>query len=412
MHHEAEDVHGGQWIGRSTETGDIVKITVQDEHIVSVEQIENEEGRAGDSRLASEVDNVPWISPGWIDLQVNGFAGYDFNEQHTSVHDVLGVLNALFACGVTSCLPTIVTGSRERIEQAFRALARVSDSTEWASRSMIGYHLEGPYTSKEDGPRGAHLLAYIRDPDWDEFNGWQEASGGRIRMVTLAPEREGAIPFIADLTQMGIVAAIGHTAAAAEQIEQAVAAGATMSTHLGNGSHPILPRHPNYIWDQLANDKLWAGLIADGHHLPSSVLKVMLRMKRDKAILVSDAVKFAGMPPGRYSTVINAEVELHPNGRLHTVANPAILAGSASPLVDGIANVVNWGGVTLAEAIRMVTLHPSQLMGLNRLGRLEPGAAGNLTLFDWKPGYGQEAHGRIIVRETVLEGRTMYRRDA
>ncbi|MDF2724268.1 MAG: N-acetylglucosamine-6-phosphate deacetylase, partial [Paenibacillus sp.] len=258
---------------------------------------------------------------------------------------------------------------------------------------------------------GAHLLAYIRDPDWDEFSGWQAASGGRIRMVTLAPERAGAIPFITALRQAGIVAAIGHTAATTEQIERAVEAGATMSTHLGNGSHPIIPRHPNYIWDQLANDKLWAGLIADGHHLPPSVLKVMLRTKRDKAILVSDAVKFAGMPPGRYSTVINAEVELHANGRLNTVTNPAILAGSASSLADGIANAISWGGVTLAEAIRMVTLYPAQLMGQSRLGRLEPGAAGNLTLFDCQPCDGQDAHGRIIIRETVLEGRTMYRGD-
>lgn len=393
------------WIGRSTESGEIVKVTVQNERIASVERLPD------GGKQASGDDGMPWISPGWIDLQVNGFAGYDFNENRTSEQDVLGVLNALFACGVTYCLPSVVTGSRERIEQAFRALARVSDSSEWARRSMIGYHLEGPYTSRENGPRGAHLLEYIRDPDWSEFSGWQEAAGGRIRMVTLAPEREGAIPFISTLASAGVVAAIGHTAAAAGQIERAVEAGATMSTHLGNGSHPVLPRHPNYIWDQLANDRLWAGLIADGHHLPPNVLKVMLRTKRDKAILVSDAVKFAGMPPGRYSTVINAEVELHADGRLNTVANPAILAGSASSLADGIANAASWGGVSLAEAVRMVTLYPSRLMGLDRLGRLEPGAAASLTLFDWMPGDGKAARGRIVVRETVLDGCSMYRRN-
>src|SRR5690606_7360590 len=134
------------------------------------------------------------------------------------------------------------------------------------------------------------------------------------------------------------------------------------STHLGNGAHPLIQRHPNYIWDQLADDRLWAGLIADGHHLPPNTLKAMLRAKQDKAILVSDAVRLAGMAPGRYHNEVNGEVELHENGRLNTVANPDILAGSASSLADGIANVVGWGFVSLAEAIEMVTIRPAKLL--------------------------------------------------
>ncbi|SDM82795.1 N-acetylglucosamine-6-phosphate deacetylase [Paenibacillus sp. yr247] len=149
-------------------------------------------------------------------------------------------------------------------------------------KSVIGIHLEGPYVSEEDGPRGAHDKAYVRDPDWEEFAQWQEASGHRIRLVTLAPERKGAIHFIKMLKEAGVAVSIGHTCASLDVLEQAVAAGATLSTHLGNASHPVLPRHPNYIWNQLAEDRLWGTFIADGHHLSPAVLKAMLRAKRDQ----------------------------------------------------------------------------------------------------------------------------------
>lgn len=393
------------WVGRLTTSGEIVRVTVKQEHIESIERLRHQSGRDEEGMDP----NIPWISAGWIDLQVNGFAGFDFNEEHTTERDVIGVAQALYACGVTTFMPTVITGSRERIEQAMLTLAKVCDSDAWIGRSIAGIHLEGPYISAEDGPRGAHLRRFVRDPDLAEFHAWQQAAGNRIRMVTIAPERTGALAIIAELARKGIVAAIGHTAAASDQIEQAVEAGAAMSTHLGNGSHTQLPRHPNYIWDQLANDGLWAGFIADGHHIPPQVLKVMLRAKKEKAILVSDAVKLAGMPPGRYSTVISGLVEVHPNGRLSTVSNPNIFAGSSASLADGVANAVAWGGVSLAEAVEMVTLRPAMLMGFDKLGRLEPGAAANLTLFEWPLRKSEEKETALRIHETVLAGRTMYK---
>ena len=181
--------------------------------------------------------------------------------------------------GIGQFLPTLITSSFDATRHGFVTLERARATDPRLSRWIPGYHLEGPYLSGEDGPRGAHPKEYIRDPDWDEFRRWQDAAGGRIRMVTIAPERAGAISFIEKLAASGVVVAIGHTAATGEQIRDAVRAGARTSTHLGNGSHTLLPRHDNYIWEQLANDDLWASIITDGHHLPPAVVKCIVRAK-------------------------------------------------------------------------------------------------------------------------------------
>lgn len=380
-----------EWKGRLASTGVCVKITAEDSLIRSVTEI-------------AEFEHAPWISPGWIDLQVNGFAGFDFNGEVTTVEDVIGITKAMLARGVTSYLPTVITGSFERIRQALAAIAEACDSSELVKACVPGIHLEGPYLSEEDGPRGAHDKEHIRNPDWAEFAQWQAASGNRIRLVTIAPERSDAIPFIRKLTESGIVVSLGHTKATTEQLEAAVKSGAALSTHLGNGAHPMLPRHPNYIWDQLANDGLWATFIPDGHHLAPNVLKSMLRAKREKAIFVSDCVKFGGMPPGRYASSIGSEVELHPNGRLTTAANPAILAGSAQALDWGIATAVRQAGIGLSEAIEASTIRPATVMGFDRLGEIAEGMTANLTLFDYS-GTG----GQLHIRETVLRGRTVYK---
>src|SRR5262249_28292297 len=158
----------------------------------------------------------------------------------------------------------------------FRVLAKACDGDARVANAVPGFHLEGPYISSEDGPRGAHPRPHVRAPDRAEFERLQEAAGGRIRLVTLAPESAAAIAFIEWLARRGIVVAIGHTAATAEQIHAAIAAGAKLSTHLGNGSHALLPRHDNYIWAQAAADQLWASLITDGHHLPAAVVRCLV----------------------------------------------------------------------------------------------------------------------------------------
>src|SRR5207248_2337185 len=168
----------------------------------------------------------------------------------------------------------------EILWEAGRILSLGPPTTDRAvAHAVAGIHLEGPYISAEDGPRGAHARRHVRPPDWDEFRRLQDASGGRVRLLTLAPEHDGAVHFIERLTAAGVVVALGHTAASGERIRDAVRAGARLSTHLGNGSHAVLPRHPNYLWEQLADDGLWASVICDGHHLPPSVVRCVVRVK-------------------------------------------------------------------------------------------------------------------------------------
>ncbi len=240
-----------------------------------------------------------WIAPALFDLQINGCDGHSFNSQDLTAESVRHVVAVCRRHGIGAFCPTLVTNSFPALAHGLATLSRACETATEVARSIAGIHLEGPYISAEDGPRGAHPKAHVRPPDWDEFCRLQDAAAGRIRLVTLAPEYDGALRFIERLTAAGIVVAIGHTAASGERLHEAVRAGARLSTHLGNGSHAVLPRHPNYIWEQLADDRLWASLICDGHHLPPSVVRCLVRVKTPaRTILTCDASSLAGLPPG------------------------------------------------------------------------------------------------------------------
>ncbi|MGB4726835.1 MAG: hypothetical protein WBH86_05490, partial [Thermogutta sp.] len=232
----------------------------------------------------------------------------------------------------------------------------------------------------QDGPRGAHPREHVRPPDWEEFCRLQEAATGLIRLVTLSPEYETSLPFIEKASKEGITVAIGHTAASPEQIRSAVAAGARLSTHLGNGCHLTLPRHPNYLWEQLAADDLYASFIADGFHLPAAFLKVALRAKRDRAVLVSDLSAMAGLPPGRYSTPL-CELEILETGQLVVAGQRALLAGAAEPITTGIVNAMVLGGATLRQAVAMATITPCEVLKIEPPQSL-PGTPANLVVFE------------------------------
>ena len=360
-----------KWVGKHWVTGETIEVQVKDGRISSI------------TKATEEAEN--WIAPGLIDVQVNGIGGFDINSHDSTVETIQNVVRVLQEGGVTRFCPTVVTGTKERILHCVKTIAKACEIDPVVNHAVIGIHVEGPFISTEDGPRGAHNRDWVRDPDWDEFLEWQEAAGGRIRKVTLAPEKPGAIPFIENLAKVGVVAAIGHSNSTEEDIQKAVNAGATMSTHLGNGAHPYIKRHPNYIWAQLAEDQLWAGLIPDGHHLPYSTLKVMVRAKGKKAILTSDAVNLAGLPPGRYHTHINDDVVLEEDGFLHLASTPDILAGSATPLHVGIEKVLKNELFSLEEVINMASLHPAELFGLtdDGVGTLEVGSPADFILFNW-----------------------------
>jgi N-acetylglucosamine-6-phosphate deacetylase len=305
----------------------------------------------------------------------------DFNSTPLDEEIVWRVTRALWREGVTTYYPTFITNGDEAIEGAVRTIARACSGDGLVESSVAGIHLEGPFISREDGPRGAHSKVYVRAPDWSQFARWQDAAEGNIKLLTLSPEWPGSTDFITKCVDEGVAVCIGHTAATPEQIREAVAAGARMSTHLGNGAHPMLPRHPNYIWEQLAQDALWASVIADGFHLPEAVLKVVLKVKGFRAVLVSDAVSFSGMEPGEYDAHVGGRVVLTPQGKLHMADNPQLLAGSVQMLRQGVEHLAKSHLSSLSEAWEMASVRPASFMNLPQADGLTAGAPADLVVF-------------------------------
>jgi N-acetylglucosamine-6-phosphate deacetylase len=375
--------------GRDPWRGTPVEVTVEGDTIARVRPLPK--------------DAVPasrWVLPGLIDIQVNGFAGTDLNGAEIDVAGVARVVRSLRALGVTRCCPTICTQSRERMTRALRIIAEACRAHPWIERAVVGVHVEGPYLSPDDGPRGAHPREHVRPPDWDEFQVFQDAAGGRVRILTLSPEWPQAPAFIGKVAGSGVVVAIGHTNATPAQVRDAVAAGARLSTHLGNGSHAMLPRHPNYIWEQLAADELSASIIVDGEHLPPAVVKTFVRAKGvERTILISDAVGLAGMPPGDYDW-LGLKVTLSPEGRISLTGTP-YLAGSALDLASALPKVIAHAGVSLGDAVTMACVNPARLLGIEP-GVLAEGARGDVVLLDY--GQGSES---VAVRRVVVAGETV-----
>ena len=341
-------------------------------------------------------DEDVWLSPGFVDLQVNGYGGDDVNLDQPDPAAIVSLTRKMIATGVTTYLPTIVTATEEKMTAALRAIARARRSSKLAANCIPFAHVEGPHISPLEGYRGAHPAAHIRPPDLAEFMRWQQASEGLVGMVTLSPHYAGSTEYIAKLTEMGVHVALGHTHASEEEIRRAVDAGARLSTHLGNGIASTLPRHPNPIWTQLAEDRLTATMIADGHHLPADTLKALIRAKGvERSILVSDIVALAGMPEGIYETPLGGRVELQSGGRL-CQAGTEYLAGSALPLKDGIARAMAMTGLSLGESVRMATENPGRFAG--GIGVLRIGMPASLVRFSFGNGPAGLKIERVIVK--------------
>ena len=362
------------------------------------------------NRITS-IDTVPdrWLAPGLLDIQVNGYGGHDVLAANVTGDTLAQLARTLWKEGVTAFCPTVTTQSEDRICRSLAAIAAACDSDPLVAHALPCIHVEGPFISREDGARGAHPLEHVRPPSVAEYERWQEAAGGRIGIITLAPEHPGSSAFIRRVTTDGVVVALGHTAANSAQLHEAVAAGAQLSTHLGNGSHAMLPRHTNYVWDQLSDDRLSASLIFDGHHLPPPLMKVFLRAKGvTRSILVSDAVAVAGLPPGIYTSPVGGDVELLPSGRLNLAGTP-YMAGSASVLPEGITNALLYTDATVAEAFTMATTNPAHLLRLDvREGRgtLHEGATADVSAF-----HIDSATKKLRADMAIVAGVVVYRRD-
>ena len=366
--------------GRDPRSGRCISLLVENGVIARVEDF------PGESEF--------FLSPGLVDLQVNGYAGFDVNADELTTDAITELVEAMLSRGVTCFAPTLITAPEDKICQAISKIVQARRRSPRVAACIPYIHLEGPHISPLDGYRGAHPANAVRPPSIAMFERWQRLADGHIGMVTMSPHFTESTGYIAALVEQGIHVAIGHTHASPEQIRQAVDAGARLSTHLGNGIATEIPRHRNPIWAQLADDRLTATFIADGHHLPSDVLKAMQRAKGlEQSILVSDAVALAGMPAGVYTTSVGGCVELRSDGRL-SIPGTELLAGATASLAQCVSNVVRLTGVSLHEALAMATVNPGRFA--RGRGQLRPGYRADVLRFRWQ--------NEIVVEDVWLAG--------
>lgn len=385
--------------GRRYDTAEAVAVSLAGDRIQSIRPF------AG----TPDDQDLPWIAPALIDIQINGYGGQEFSSPDLTPEAVAGVVRQQFAAGVARLCPTLTTNSHAVLRHGMETIAAACDQWPDVNRAVVGIHLEGPYFSTEDGPRGAHPAEHCREPNWDELTALQIAAGGRLKILTMSPEFASAPAFIRNATAAGVIVAIGHTGATGAQIRAAVDAGARLSTHLGNGAHRMLRRHPNYIWDQLAEDRLWASLIVDGHHLPGEVVQTFVRAKSPaRCLLVSDLSGLAGLPPGRYPSS-GCELEILTDGRLVIAGQDQLLAGASQPLHLGIANVMRFAGLDLKTAVGLATTQPAALLAKPELAELREGAAADLIVFDLPEDLRTQKMPRrqdgLQIRHTIIAGR-------
>jgi N-acetylglucosamine-6-phosphate deacetylase len=374
------------WTGFDVRTGEAILVEAdRDGVILHVDPLL-------DARDAEDL----YLAPGFIDLQVNGFAGADFNAPDTTDEAIERAIRAIARTGVTRFFPAIITGAPEAMCAALRNLANARESLEFGE-AMEAFHVEGPHISPEDAPRGAHPKEWVRPPDFEELQRMQEAARGNIRLVTLAPEWPEAPGYIERATREGVVCSIGHTRATAAQIHDAVSAGASMSTHLGNGAGSKT-RTEEFITAQLAEARLAASFILDGHHLPNEFVRRAFAAKGlERSILVTDAVAPAMCDAGPYK-LGGVDVFLREDGRV-TLRSSERLAGSVLRMDRAIENAMQVAGVSLADAVALATTNPARVGKVRARTRgLRRGERADIVRF-------KRGLGRIEIVDAFVSGR-------
>ena len=383
--------------GKLCETDELVQLSIENNKITNIQPADT-----GTKSTFGAPD--VWIAPGFIDAQFNGYGGYDFNfgiwrTGFNQDEAAAKILELAAKTGTTRLCPTVVTNTEENIIASFRSLIKQLNADPQLQTAMSCFHLEGPYLSGDDGLRGAHPLDCIADPNWDQFQRFQEAAEGRIKIFTLAPEREGSLEFIEKAVASGVVISLGHTGASPDCVRDAVKAGARMSTHLGNGSQDQIQRHRNYMFAQLADDGLTAGIIADGDHLPPELVKIFARVKgAERLVLVSDAAALGGLPPGIYG---GGTHEVLPGGKIALAGTP-YLAGAGHLLDVCVANALRWTELGMAGIAQSVATNPAQLLDLENTGSVKIGNLADLTLFR------ETEDGPLEIVAAILEGKVLF----
>ena len=379
--------------GKISGTESPVDIVVENGKVIQISPYQ--EGSSCDSGR----DDL-YLCSGFFDPQVNGFAGVDFNSPCLSPEGLHRAALSLASTGVTRFLPTLITSSHEKMLRQLRIVGDALGKDPLLRKMCPGIHLEGPYISPEEGPRGVHLREFIRLPQWKELEKFQEACGGRIKCLTLAPEVKGAISFIKKAAAHGMVIGIGHTDASGEVLDVAVQAGARLSCHLGNATPRPSPDHQNPIQKQLAMDQLMVSIITDGIHLSPDVVNNYVQAKgTDRILLTTDSMAGAGAPPGRY-TLGDLEVEVGPD-RAARLAGTSRLAGSTLTMDRAITNVIRFAGIDLLSAIHMAAKNAQKLFP--EAGReIVPGHSADLVLFEYQR--------ELVVRSTWIEGEKIFQK--
>jgi N-acetylglucosamine-6-phosphate deacetylase len=300
---------------------------------------------------------------GFVDLQVNGYLGVDMVSPELTPEDMHRISTEMVARGIIGYCATLITSGMDVYRRNLPIIARTMDEPGVRGR-LLGIHMEGPYLSRVEGARGAHDAGLMRLPDNDEFDRFQEWAQGRIEILTIAPEIPGAIRLIEHVTaRYRTKISVGHHLAPREALRQAVDAGATLITHLGNGCPNMLPRHDNILIHQMAEDRLQAGLIGDGNHLPDDFIRVALRCKGiGRVFIVSDCAPIAGFQPGEYETLGN-RVRLTSSGRIQNVTGMH-LVGSGLNLAECMRLLVQRGLLTEDEAWQAGLKNPLVILGI------------------------------------------------
>ncbi|WP_346267705.1 N-acetylglucosamine-6-phosphate deacetylase [Sporosarcina sp. E16_3] len=334
-----------------------------------------------------------WIVvPGFIDVHIHGSSGFDVMD--ATPEALNGLASALPREGTTSFLATTMTQSDEAIAGALHNAS--SFNADERQAEMVGVHLEGPFISSIRA--GAQPIEHIKTPSFDIFEQWQELSGNRIKIVTIAPEVENGLVFIEELTASGVIASLGHTDATSDVVRSAVEVGATHVTHLYNQMSPFHHREPGVVGAAFLEDSMTVEIIVDCIHSHPKSVELAYRQKGpNRIILITDAMRAKGLPPGTYDLggqdveVTNKDARL-PDGTL---------AGSILTMENAAKNMKSITNCTLAELVAMTSTNAADQLGLSNKGRIEPGKDADLTIID----------GDWNVQMTICRGNIAYTKE-
>ena len=315
--------------------------------------------------------------PGFIDVQVNGYRGVDFTGDGSvplTIESCAAACRAYLAeAGCIAFLPTIITSHEAEYAVTLPLVATVMEMPEFEGR-LVGMHLEGPFLSAEPGAKGAHRSECMGPPSTEYFDRLCDMARGKIKIMTIAAELPGAAEFTAYAVSRGVTISIGHSLASGEDLQNAVAAGARMFTHLGNGMPNQVHRHDNIVMNCLADDHLIAGIITDSFHLPKAILTTILRAKSAKnAVVVSDIAYLGGCEPGEYSWQ-GEVVRLEENGYLHMPSRQA-MAGSSRNMIQCMNHLASLNILDQEELMQVAFYNPLKLIGMSPQELAPVGAA-------------------------------------